>query len=82
MVKIFNKATGEMLGRITEEQLQFLMNNLEEESLQDNDYYLTAETIDSFATQNAPEQLLNILRSAIGGNGDGEIRYERDEISS
>ena len=40
MIHLKNKETGAPLGDITEEQLQFLVDQLEEESETDADYYI------------------------------------------
>ena len=37
MVTLYDKETGQYLGRISEEELQFLIDSLEEESVTDTD---------------------------------------------
>ena len=49
MVKVFNKGTNELLGRINEDELAFLQDQLEEEGINDRDYYLCRDTIEEFA---------------------------------
>jgi hypothetical protein len=79
MVKVYNKATNELLGRISDEELAFLHDQLEEESLTDKDYYLRKETIDEFAASaGATEHLVTILRSGLRGDDAVEIRWEKD----
>ena len=46
MIDVYNKATNELLGSITEADLQVLADALEEESSDDTDYYIDAATID------------------------------------
>ena len=46
MIQLRNKETGSLLGSISEEDLQFLIDNLEEEWEEDTDYYLNRETLD------------------------------------
>jgi hypothetical protein len=78
MVKVYNKATNELLGRISEDELAFLQDQLEEESLKDTDYYLRKETIDEFASSAAAtEHLVSVLRAGLRNDEAIEIRWER-----
>ena len=82
MVKIYNKLTNEFLGRISESDLQFLAENLEEESIHDTDYYIHRATFDQFSGKGASPKLIEVLGSAFR-NGDAmEIRWERDETKN
>ena len=45
MVELRDKETGRILGSISDEQLQFLIDQLEEESETDTDYYIDAATL-------------------------------------
>ena len=78
MVKVYDKESGAQLGEITREQLKFLMDHMEEESSEDDDYYISQETVDALAEAGAHEELLNILRSAIEATGEAEIRWSAD----
>ncbi len=78
MIKVYNKVTNEMLGRISEADLQFLKEQLEEESLADQDYYLRRETIEQFAQEGGPAHLLEVLRGGLRHDNSLEIRWERD----
>ena len=46
MIRLRDKETGAELGSITEEDLQFLIDNLEEEWEEDQDYYLNRQTLE------------------------------------
>jgi hypothetical protein len=79
MVKVYNKATNELLGRISEDELAFLHEQLEEESLTDTDYYLRKETIDEFAASaGATEHLVTVLRTGLRNDDAVEIRWEKE----
>lgn len=82
MIKVFNKQTNELLGRISEGDLQFLARQLEEESLHDTDYYLIRETIEQFAQKGASPKLMEVLQGGLRNGNAIEIRWERDETSS
>ena len=83
MVKLYNKETNEPIGRISDDELAFLRDSLEEESLKDRDYYLTRETIEEFAASaGASEHLVTILKGALRNADALEIRWDRDTTNS
>jgi len=77
VIELFDNDTGAPLGAITDAQLQFLIDQLEEESADDTDYYISRDTLDIFEEQGADPALLSLLRSALGARDDMEIRWER-----
>lgn len=78
MVRLYDKATGRYLGEVTEEELQFLIDNLEEESLTDVDYYINQTVLESLKEKGMSETLSRLIESATGDKGEAEIRYERE----
>ncbi len=77
MIDVYNKATNELLGSITEADLQVLADALEEESSDDTDYYIDAATIDVIGDGRATDHLLNLLRTALGTAEGIDIRWNR-----
>jgi len=77
MIELRDKDTGRSIGTITEDQLQFLIDQLEEESSTDTDYYLNAATLDMFADNGIDPQLLALLRGALGDREDMEIEWQK-----
>lgn len=77
MIDVFNAATNQKLGSITDADLQVLMDALEEESLADRDYYINAATIDLIADGRATDHLIGILREALGSSDGVDIRWAR-----
>ena len=78
MPNIYDKPTGRLLGTVTDAELQFLVDQLEEESSVDQDYYIDAATLDMLAEAGAPANLVAVLRSGLGPNADAEVRWEAD----
>jgi processive 1,2-diacylglycerol beta-glucosyltransferase len=78
MINLYNTTTGEKLGSITDEELQFLIDQLEEESLEDQDYAITMMTIEYLAERNAAPDLLDKLNKALGGQREVVVRWERE----
>jgi hypothetical protein len=61
----------EALGTITERQLDFLMENFEEEFEEDEEYLLNAGTLDFLKDQNGDKRLIALLEKALAGTRDG-----------
>ena len=77
MIDLYNATTNQVLGSITEADLKVLIDALEEESLEDQDYYIDAATIDVIADGRATEHLVHLLRSALGAGEGVDIRWQR-----
>jgi hypothetical protein len=77
MIKVFNENNGLLIGEITEEQLRFLFGELEEESLEDKDYYLNEATVDLLEADGADADLITMLRQALDEHGEIDIMWKR-----
>jgi processive 1,2-diacylglycerol beta-glucosyltransferase len=66
MIEIYNKRSGALIGTVSPEQLQFLKDQMEEESLEDKDYSITPLEVEYFLGQGAEPELVNLLRTALG----------------
>jgi processive 1,2-diacylglycerol beta-glucosyltransferase len=77
MIELRDKETGRMIGTITEDQLRFLVGELEEESSEDTDYYINKLTLDMLAEHGADQHLLELLRAAMGSREEMEVKYSR-----
>jgi processive 1,2-diacylglycerol beta-glucosyltransferase len=74
---LFDNDTNQPLGTITEEQLQFLADQLEEESADDTDYYITADTLDLLTQAGGDAELIRVLRQALGDKEGVEVHWVR-----
>ncbi len=77
MIKLRDVDTGGLLGSITEDELQFLIDNLEEEWEGDTDYYLNRTVIDMLADAGADKPLIELLNKALGERESVEIVWEK-----
>ena len=77
MIQLNDKDTGAFIGTITEDNLQFLTDQLEEESDEDQDYYINEATLDIFEEGEADKALVSLLRGALSGRTEMEIRWSR-----
>ena len=64
------------IGIITEDQVQFLIDNLEEEGVEDRDYYIDPDALNFLAENGCEEELLTMLTEALEGRVNINVRYE------
>jgi hypothetical protein len=77
MAKLINAETGALIGEISDDQLEFLVGQLEEEDDADQDYYLDLETIDLLEEAGADDALIMLLRRALGSSEAIDVRWTR-----
>jgi hypothetical protein len=78
-IRLFDEATGREVGRISEAELAFLQDALEEEGLDDHDYWINPDTVDMLERRGAPAHLISLLRAAVGDDPDGmDVAFERE----
>ena len=77
MVRLYDAEGNAEIGTLTDEQFQFLVDQMEEESPQDRDYYVSADTIDMLAEEGGDPAMLELLRRALGGRDGMDVRWER-----
>ena len=76
MPRLYAVDTGEPIGEISAAQLQFLVDQLEEEDGVDRDYYISRDTLEMFRELNGDEALITMLERALGDKEDMDIRWE------
>jgi processive 1,2-diacylglycerol beta-glucosyltransferase len=76
MYRLIDLEHDEEIGVITEEQVQFLVDNLEEEGIEDQDYYIDEEVLRFLEENGCDEELLTSLRETLEGRLSIDIRYE------
>ncbi len=79
MIQLRNKDTAAPIGEITEEQLDFLIDKLEEEGVEDQDYWIDEMTLQYFQENGADPALIKLLQDAIGESEGVEIEWDSDE---
>jgi hypothetical protein len=79
MYALTRKSDGTPLGEISDADLQFLQDNLEEESLTDDDYTLTRLTLEYLRENGMGPALASVLEQALGEQDEVEIVYQPKE---
>ena len=77
MVTLSLTESGTVLGSIPDADFQMLVDQLEEESEEDTDYYVTAETIAMLEERGAIETLVALLKRALGAAEGVDVSWER-----
>jgi hypothetical protein len=78
VVQLYDTESGNLIGTITEAELRFLIDQLEEEDLEDQDYYIDRATIGWFEEHGGDSTLIRLLRQALGSSEGIEIRWTKD----
>ena len=78
MIKLFDGETEKEVGEISEPQLEFLIDELADESIDEYTYNINQSVISYLEGNGADPQLLSLLRGALGSRTSMELRYEPD----
>jgi hypothetical protein len=78
VIQLFDNGTGELLGTIDREELKFLIDQLEEEGLEDQDYFINRATLEMFEEEGCPPHLLDLIVEGLGEREELEIRWETE----
>lgn len=75
MAKIYNKKNNNLIMELNEEQVEFLIECLEEEGIEDVDYFIDVDVVDYLeenAVSDSEKDLVQKLKNEVQ-KGDGEI---------
>ena len=75
MIALRDKDTGADLGTISEGQLRFLVDQLEEEYAEDQDYYINRTMLDVMRQHDADPGLVDLISKAMGERDGVEIEW-------
>jgi hypothetical protein len=65
------------LGVINDADVKVLIDELEEEDLADDDYFIDGATVSILEAAGASKELVNMLLSAIGDSEGVDVRWEK-----
>ncbi len=63
------------VGELTEDQLDFLIDNLEEEWSEDRDYYINKDMIAMLEQRGADSGLVRLLQEALGDKDEVDVLW-------
>lgn len=76
MPRLMRLDTGIEIGTITDAHLAFLVEQLEEEHDEDQDYFIDRDTLELLSDNGADPELLALLEKAIGDDDSMNIAWE------
>ena len=76
MPRLIRLDTGDTIGDISDQQLAFLVEQLEAEHDEDQDYFIDRDTLDLLSDNGADPELLAMLEKAIGDDESMDIAWE------
>ena len=77
MPRLYRVDTDETIGEISDKQLKFLVDMLEEEDEEDTAYFIDQDTLELFSDNNCDPELLAMLENALEDGEEGvDIAWE------
>ena len=79
MPRLFRIDTDASIGVISDVQLRFLVEQLEEEHDEDQDYYIDRDTLELLSDNGIDAELLAMLEKAMGDDDSMDIAWDTEE---
>jgi hypothetical protein len=76
MPRLIRIDTGDEIGSINDKQLAFLVEQLEEENEDDQDYFIDRDTLELLSDNGADPELLALLEKGMGDDDAMDIAWE------
>jgi hypothetical protein len=76
MARLMRIDTDVDIGVITDKQLAFLVDQLEEEHDEDQDYFIDKDTLELMSDNGIDPELLQMLEKALGDDESMDIAWE------
>ena len=76
MARLIRIDTGDEIGQISDKQLAFLVDQLEEEHDEDQDYFIDKDTLELMSDNGIDPELLAMLEKALGDDDSMDISWE------
>ncbi len=76
MPRLIRIDTGNDIGTISDSQLKFLVDQLEEENDDDSEYFIDRETLELLSDNGADPELLAMLEKAMGDDDEMDVAWE------
>lgn len=76
MPRLVRVDTGDEIGAINDDQLKFLVAQLEEENDDDTEYFIDRDTLELLSDNGADPELLAILEKGLAGDDEMDVTWE------
>lgn len=78
MPKLYDASNDQLLGHVSQADIDLLVAQMEEESSKDQDYYVDNDTFLRLTDAGASATLLDAIKMALDLGGEADIRWEAD----
>jgi hypothetical protein len=78
MPRLYDLSNNQLLGHVSQADIDLLVAQMEEESSQDQDYYVDNDTFLRLTDSGASSTLLDAIKMALDLRGECDIRWEAD----
>ena len=76
MPRLIRIDTGDEIGTINDDQLKFLVEQLEEENDDDTEYFIDRDTLELLSDNGADPELLAVLEKGLAGDDEMDVGWE------
>jgi processive 1,2-diacylglycerol beta-glucosyltransferase len=76
MPRLVRIDTGDEIGTITDDQLKFLIEQLEQEHDDDREFFIDRETMELLSDNGADPELLAVFEKALAGDDEMDVSWE------
>ncbi|MBV8762523.1 MAG: galactosyldiacylglycerol synthase [Deltaproteobacteria bacterium] len=76
MPRLIRLDTDDEIGSINDDQLKFLVAQLEEENDDDKNYFIDRDTLELLSDNGADPELLALLEKGLGDDDEMDIAWE------
>lgn len=76
MPRLYRIDNGETVGQITDVQLKFLIDQLEEEDGDDKEYFFDRDTLELLSDNGGDPDLLALIETAMGDDDEVDLAWE------
>lgn len=81
MARLIRIDSGDEIGTISDKQLAFLVDQLEEEHDEDQDYFIDKDTLELMSDNGIDPELLAMLEKALGDDDSMDIAWETEDTA-
>jgi hypothetical protein len=78
MPRLYDASNNQLLGHVSQVDIDLLLAQMEEESSKDQDYYVDNDTFLRLTDAGASATLLDAIKMALDLGSEADIRWEAD----
>jgi hypothetical protein len=76
MPRLIRLDSGDEIGNVNDDQLKFLVDQLEGEAAEDKEYFIDKDTLELLSDNGADPELLALLEKGLAGDEDMTVAWD------